>query len=71
MIRRKSSTFDQIKENNLMIDESIETMVETACIRDTVERRSDREQLEKTSRLLFLSSLVLSENDSSEDSGPF
>jgi len=71
MIRRKPTAFDQIKENNLLIDESIETMVEVACIRDNVECRSDREQLEKTSRLLFLSSLVLSENEPPEDAAPF
>jgi hypothetical protein len=58
--------FKRITDNNLSIDLTIENIVNAACIKDETHHRPDREQIEKTSRLLFLSGLILGEQDSDD-----
>ena len=66
MTTSSERAFSQISKNNSSVDETIENLVNLACERDEVEHRADRKQLERTTRLLFLSSLILGEKDQEE-----
>lgn len=57
------SSFGRITDNNLSIELFLEDLVNAACISDEARERPDRDQILKTSNLLFLSSLILGEND--------
>jgi hypothetical protein len=67
MTTSSDQTFTQISANNSSVDETIESLVNLACARDEVEHRSDRKQLERTTRLLFLSSLILGERNQEDE----
>ena len=54
-----SASFAQIAENNEAVEQTIENLVNSACSLDEQVQRPDRRELEKTTRLLFLSSLIM------------
>jgi hypothetical protein len=61
-----SASFAKITLNNQSVDQSIEKLVNNACSIDEKTPRPDRLELEKTTRLLFLSSLIMGEQDKDE-----
>ena len=62
MTKPQINSFAQITENNRSVDQTIENFVHVACEFADAPSRLDRVELEKTTRLLFLSSLILGEN---------
>ena len=66
MTNSTNFTFDQISENNQVVDASIENLVKLACATDEQSPRADRRELEKTTTLLVTSSLILGERDEDE-----
>jgi hypothetical protein len=62
MTNSKDSLFVQISENNSIVEQSIDTLVESACTRANEASEGHQQQLSKTSELLFLSSLLLGKN---------
>ncbi|MFT5301476.1 MAG: hypothetical protein ACI87E_003689 [Mariniblastus sp.] len=59
-----NTSFDQIRRNNSTVDLALEAFVNTAIERNDSSPEPDRMQLEKTTRLAFLSSLLMGERDS-------
>jgi hypothetical protein len=62
MTNSKDSLFVQISQNNSIVEQSIDELVESACTRANEASEGQQQQLSKTSRLLFLSSLIQGEN---------
>ena len=53
------SAFDDVSKNNELVDQSIDRLVQSACIKaDKDEFGFRQDELEKTTRLLFFSSLI-------------
>ncbi|MGB1930480.1 MAG: hypothetical protein ACPIA2_12060 [Mariniblastus sp.] len=62
-----NNTFNQISDNNKSVDQTIESIVNNACIQEDKDPdRGDRKELEKTTSLMFISSLILGERDDLE-----
>ena len=60
-------TFKQISDNNKSVDQTIESLVNNACNQEDEDNdRGDRIELEKTTSLMFISSLILGERDDLE-----
>lgn len=59
---RLQPTFDQIADNNAIVDQTIDDFVNTATYSTRTDRQDELE-LEKTNQLMFLSLLILGEND--------
>ncbi|MGY8750095.1 MAG: hypothetical protein ACKVHR_18805 [Pirellulales bacterium] len=60
-------TFNQISDNNKSVDQTIESLVNNACNQEDEDNdRGDRIELEKTTSLMFISSLILGERDDLE-----
>jgi hypothetical protein len=58
------NTFNQISDNNKSVDQTIESLVNNACNQEDEDNdRGDRIELEKTTSLMFISSLILGERD--------
>ncbi|MDE0937169.1 MAG: hypothetical protein OSA89_14715 [Mariniblastus sp.] len=58
------NTFNQISDNNKSVDQTIESLVNNACNQENEDNdRGDRIELEKTTSLMFISSLILGERD--------
>ena len=64
-----SASFAQITLNNQSVDLSIENLVNNACAVDENLPRRDRTELEKTTHLLLLSSLIMGDRDEDELEG--
>jgi len=61
------NTFNQISDNNKSVDQTIESLVNNACNQEDEDNdRGDRIELEKTTSLMFISSLILGERDDLE-----
>ena len=61
------NTFNQISDNNKSVDQTIESLVNNACNQEYEDNdRGDRIELEKTTSLMFISSLILGERDDLE-----
>ncbi len=58
-----NTSFTQLNANNQIVDETIEGIVNIANSLDEHQPRPDKLELEKTTRLLFLSSLIMGERD--------
>lgn len=52
--------------NNQAVDETIENFVKNACTLDQRAPRTDKLELDKTTRLLFLSTLIMGEREIDE-----
>jgi hypothetical protein len=50
--------FQKISRNNLIVDQVVDSLVATACKRFRESTTKDKQELEKTSKLLFWSSLL-------------
>ena len=61
-----SDPFTKIMLQNQSVDWSIEKLVNQACALDEKTPRPDRMELEKTTRLLFVSSLIMGERSEDE-----
>jgi hypothetical protein len=58
------NTFNQISDNNKSVDQTIESLVNNAYNQENEDNdRGDRIELEKTTSLMFISSLILGERD--------
>ena len=55
--------FAKISRNNLIIDKFVDDLVETACDRNSQNPKLDKQELEKTSTLVFLASLIQGEKE--------
>ncbi|MDC0284430.1 MAG: hypothetical protein P8L78_08245 [Mariniblastus sp.] len=67
MTKPLNNTFNQISDNNKSVDQTIESLVNNACNQEDKDpNRGDRKELEKTTSLMFISSLILGERDDLE-----
>ena len=60
-------SFEQISNNNVKVDEALDSLVQSAVESSTVLKRSDQSELEKTAQMFVFSSLILGQSDSQED----
>lgn len=62
-----NNTFNQIFDNNRSVDQTIDSLVTNGCNQEEKNpNRGDRKELGKTTRLMFISSLILGERDDLE-----
>jgi hypothetical protein len=62
-----NNTFNQISNNNRSVDQTIESLVTNGCNQEEKNpNRGERKELAKTTRLKFISSLILGERDDLE-----
>lgn len=67
MTKPSKTSFNQISDNNKSVDHTIESLVNNACYQEDEDPdRGDRRELQKTTSLMFISTLILGERDDFE-----